>query len=139
MGQIKNIKLHIVTDIKSRFYLPHNNNNQNGRRRRRRTDGIEEEKNFPEVHVPWCRLGSTPRSVERTAHGNRARPGTSSLHTRAEDETSRIDEEIEESEERSSGEREACRREDASPQHDRVTRHDWFDYRHPQREDVQPS
>merc|ERR1712183_154561 len=140
MGQIKNIKLHIVTDIKSRFYLPrNNNNNQNGRRRRRRTDGIKEEKNVPKVHVPWRRLGSTPRPLQRTTYGNRARPGTPSLHTRAEDETSRIDEEIEESEERSSGERETRRRENTSPQHDCVTRHDWVDYWHPQRENFQSS
>merc|ERR1712062_62646 len=104
---------------------------QNGRRRRRRTDGIEEEKNVPEVHVPWCRLGSTPRPLQRTTYGNRARPGTSSLHPGTEDETSRINEETEESEERSFRERETRRRENTSPQHDRVTRHDWFDYRHP--------
>merc|ERR1712193_590296 len=142
MGQIKNIELHIVTDIKSRSYLPHNNNNnnnQNGRRRRRCTDGIEEEKNIPKVHVPWCRFGSTSRPLQRTIDGNSARPGTSPIHTRAEDETSRVDEETEESEKRSSGERETRRRENTSPKHDRVTRHDRFDHRHPQRENVQSS
>merc|ERR1712099_26332 len=139
--QIKNIKLHIVTDIKSRPYLPrnNNNNNQNGRRRRRCTDGIKEEKNIPKVHVPWCRLGSTPRSLQRTIDGDCTRSGTPSLHTRAEDETTCVDEETEESEERSSGERETRRREDTSPQHDRVARYDRVHYRHPQRENFQSS
>merc|ERR1712142_288132 len=139
MGQIKNIKLHIVTDIKSRPYLPRNNNNKDGGRRCRCTDGIEEEKNIPKVHVPWCRFGSTPRPLQRTTHGNSARPGTPPLHARTENETTRVDEETEESEERSSGEREAGCREDTSPKHDRVTRHDRFHHRHPQRENFQSS
>merc|ERR1712141_554424 len=112
---------------------------QDGRRRRRSTDGIEEEKNFPEVHVPWCRPGSTPRSLQRAADGNRARPGTSSFHQGVEDETVGVDEEVEKGEERSSGERETGRREGTSPQHDRVTRYDWVDYWHPQRQNFQPS
>merc|ERR1712062_329851 len=136
MGQIKNIKLHIVTDIKTPVLTQ---NQQNGRRGRRSTNGIEEEENVQEVHVPWSGLGSAPRPLQRATDGNRACPGTSPIHSWSEDETSCIDEETEKGEERSSGEREAGRRENTSPQHDRVAGHDRFDYRHPQREDVQPS
>merc|ERR1712141_605644 len=117
MGQIKNIKLHIVTDIKTPVLTK---TNKNGRRGRRSTNGIEEEENVQEVHVPWSRSRSAPRPLQRAADGNRACPGTSPIHTWSENETSCIDEEIEEGEERSSRERETRRRQDSPPKHDRA-------------------
>merc|ERR1712183_249450 len=116
MGQIKNIKLHIVTDIKLCKAFA-KQQKQDGRRSC--TNGVEEEEDLQEVHVPRFRPRPTARPLQRTTHGNRARPGKTSIHTWAENEAHGSDEETPQSEERSSPKRETCGGEDSSSKHDR--------------------
>merc|ERR1711962_59442 len=96
MGQIKNIKLHIVTDIKLCIAFA---KQQNQYGRRSCPDGVEEEEDLQEVYVSRCRPRPTPRPLKRTTHGNRARPGKKKIHTGVEDETHGFDEEAPKSKE----------------------------------------